>query len=149
MKVTKDTPHAVGSAITYARRYGLSSMICISADEDDDAESAQPDRSVNKGSQGNKVSPIDSKKNIPRNKNKVVTADKDKPKNPQSDRVIKVRNVFCLSAKLGHTPEEMKAVIGNLIGLKRPIKESAEIKDGDLDMIIQNFEQQLNLKEAA
>ncbi len=43
----------------------------------------------------------------------------------------------------------MKAVIGNLIGLNRPIKESAEIKDTDLDNVIQSFEQEMKLKEAA
>lgn len=35
----EDTPQAVGSAITYARRYGLSSMVGI-APEDDDGEAA-------------------------------------------------------------------------------------------------------------
>lgn len=31
-------PQEVGSALTYARRYSLSAMLCIAADEDDDAE---------------------------------------------------------------------------------------------------------------
>ena len=35
------TPQSIGSAITYARRYGLSAMVGV-APEDDDAESAQP-----------------------------------------------------------------------------------------------------------
>ena len=34
------TPQAIGSAITYARRYGLQSMVGIFADEDDDAAKA-------------------------------------------------------------------------------------------------------------
>lgn len=34
------TPQQLGSALTYARRYSLSSMVCIAADEDDDAEAA-------------------------------------------------------------------------------------------------------------
>jgi hypothetical protein len=33
-------PQELGSALTYARRYSLSAMLCISADEDDDAELA-------------------------------------------------------------------------------------------------------------
>ena len=33
-------PQAVGSAITYARRYAMSAMLGVSADEDDDAEKA-------------------------------------------------------------------------------------------------------------
>ena len=37
--LTKDDPQGLGSAITYARRYGLSAMVGI-CPEDDDAESA-------------------------------------------------------------------------------------------------------------
>ena len=35
-----DDPQSIGSAITYARRYAMSAMLGISADEDDDAEKA-------------------------------------------------------------------------------------------------------------
>lgn len=35
------TPQAIGSAITYARRYGLQSICGIAAEEDDDAQKAQ------------------------------------------------------------------------------------------------------------
>jgi hypothetical protein len=34
-------PQELGSALTYARRYSLSSIVCIAADEDDDAEAAK------------------------------------------------------------------------------------------------------------
>lgn len=34
-------PQELGSALTYARRYSLSAIVCIAADEDDDAEGAQ------------------------------------------------------------------------------------------------------------
>ena len=40
MPLTKLDPQAVGSAITYARRYALSAMIGIVSEEDDDGESA-------------------------------------------------------------------------------------------------------------
>jgi len=36
----EQTPQAIGSAITYARRYSLAAIVGIVADEDDDAESA-------------------------------------------------------------------------------------------------------------
>ena len=39
MKAEKETPQALGSAITYARRYTLAAMVGVSS-EDDDAESA-------------------------------------------------------------------------------------------------------------
>lgn len=34
-------PQELGSALTYARRYSLSSIVCIAADDDDDAEAAK------------------------------------------------------------------------------------------------------------
>ncbi len=34
-------PQEIGSALTYARRYSLSAIACIAADEDDDAEGAR------------------------------------------------------------------------------------------------------------
>lgn len=37
------TPQQLGSALTYARRYSLSAIACIAADEDDDAEGARKD----------------------------------------------------------------------------------------------------------
>lgn len=38
------TPHSVGSGITYSKRYSLSSILGVAADEDDDAGSAMPDQ---------------------------------------------------------------------------------------------------------
>lgn len=38
--LTKDDPQAQGSAITYARRYGLSTLLGIVAEDDDDGEAA-------------------------------------------------------------------------------------------------------------
>jgi hypothetical protein len=38
----KVDPQGVGSAVTYARRYALSSMLGLASDEDDDAEAAMP-----------------------------------------------------------------------------------------------------------
>lgn len=41
IKAKDDSPQAIGSALMYARRYGLSAMAGISADDDDDANFAQ------------------------------------------------------------------------------------------------------------
>lgn len=38
----KITPQGLGSAITYARRYGLAAMLGMVADEDDDGQAAEP-----------------------------------------------------------------------------------------------------------
>ena len=40
LRPAKDDPHGVGSAITYARRYTLSSIVGMAADADDDANAA-------------------------------------------------------------------------------------------------------------
>lgn len=41
VKPVKGDPQGIGSALTYARRYGLCSLVGIVADEDDDGEAAQ------------------------------------------------------------------------------------------------------------
>lgn len=161
MNIIKDSPQAIGSAITYARRYSLASLVGVVSDEDDDAEAAMPKNQVKENTQKpakpSQVTNLDEhKKTRSNNTSKADTADKDKS-TPKPDnkgeqaqkRVQKIRLLFNLSAKLGQTPDDMKAVIGNLIGLDRPIKESAEIKDSDLDTVINAFSKELELKEAA
>lgn len=39
-------PQELGSALTYARRYSLSALVCIAADDDDDAEGARKSEQV-------------------------------------------------------------------------------------------------------
>ena len=40
-------PQEMGSALSYARRYSLSALVCISSEEDDDAEGARKDGQTN------------------------------------------------------------------------------------------------------
>lgn len=42
MKIVKNDPQSMGSAITYARRYALGSILNLNIDEDDDGNKAQP-----------------------------------------------------------------------------------------------------------
>ena len=49
----QNDPQALGSAISYARRYGLQSLVCLPA-EDDDAESAMPRKQVKVVGSGSK-----------------------------------------------------------------------------------------------
>ncbi len=42
MKIVKQDPQSLGSAITYARRYAIGAMLSLNIDEDDDANSAMP-----------------------------------------------------------------------------------------------------------
>jgi hypothetical protein len=46
LPVAQSTPQAIGSAITYARRYTLTGLLGIAADLDDDAEAAMPAKSA-------------------------------------------------------------------------------------------------------
>lgn len=162
MNIIKDSPQAIGSAITYARRYSLASLVGVVSDEDDDAEAAMPKSQIKENTQKpakpSQVTNLDEHKKTRVSSNpKSESADKaektpQKPDNKGEQaqkRVQKIRLLFNLSAKLGQTPDDMKAVIGNLIGLDRPIKESAEIKDSDLDTVINAFSKELELKEAA
>lgn len=161
MNIIKDSPQAIGSAITYARRYSLASIAGVVSDEDDDAEAAMPKENAQKPFKITQVTNLDEhKKTRSDNSQKADAAEKIvKPgtpaqkQNKQADqtqiRIQKIRAIFGLSAQLGHSPEDMKAVIGNIIGLDRPIKESAEIKDSDLDTIINAFSKDSELKEAA
>lgn len=57
---------SLGSAITYAKRYSLSAMLCIAADEDDDAEAAhgRTKDDAKKDTQDNKKSIQDPKSKI-------------------------------------------------------------------------------------
>jgi len=48
MPLDKATPQAAGSAITYGRRYGLSALLGIVADEDDDGHAASHPRKARK-----------------------------------------------------------------------------------------------------
>jgi hypothetical protein len=47
--ITYDKPQAMGSAITYAKRYALSSICNISADDDDDGNSASATKKSDDG----------------------------------------------------------------------------------------------------
>jgi hypothetical protein len=42
MRVERDTPQGIGSALTYARRYAVSAICGIAADDDDDGEKVEP-----------------------------------------------------------------------------------------------------------
>lgn len=50
----KQGPQAVGSAITYFRRYGLLTLLGFNADEDDDGERASSDSNTTSGQRGRK-----------------------------------------------------------------------------------------------
>ncbi|NQL22073.1 ERF family protein [Streptococcus suis] len=73
MKPVKNDPQAVGSAITYAKRYALSAIFGITSDNDDDGnEATQPGKATPKATPKKQVSTTSNK--IPK---EVVKAYKD------------------------------------------------------------------------
>lgn len=50
--VRDDGPQAYGSALTYARRYGVTLLLCISADDDDDGNAAEGNQATTHAKRG-------------------------------------------------------------------------------------------------
>ena len=44
MKLEKNTPQGVGSAVTYGRRYQISSVLGLASEEDDDGEANEQNK---------------------------------------------------------------------------------------------------------
>ena len=151
--VAQSTAQAIGSALTYGRRYGLSALVGIVSEEDDDSNSAMPVPSTEIQKDVRFTQPKSNQQTSNNNTPQTVKAEVKAVRQPKevSERVQKIKQVFGLSAQIGHTPDEMKAIIGEIIGLDHPIKESAEIRDNQLDAIIDNFTAALEnqKKEAA
>ncbi|NLI74883.1 MAG: hypothetical protein GX442_00410 [Candidatus Riflebacteria bacterium] len=168
IKLVREDAQAIGSAITYARRYSLASMVGIVADEDDDAENAvgrngngsvpnpKPVLTRIKKADGpmTPTTPIEAR---PEETNQPMEPTTNSPKGPTpvtqkpangNGRVAKIRILFTLSSQLGQTTDQMKADIGTMLGMDRPIKESSEIPNDQLDRLIDNFKQALTAKAA-
>jgi hypothetical protein len=60
MKPDDLSPQKIGSAVTYARRYALSSMVGVASEEDDDGNGAQGNNAETKGRAATK--PVESKR---------------------------------------------------------------------------------------
>lgn len=164
LKPAADTPQAIGSCISYARRYGLSALVGIVADDDDDGNAAstttnsrpteKPKLAVVKDTapavKQNTTPAAPPSQPVTQTPPAPVAKSESKQQAPQNTRVVSIRQIFQLSAQLGHTPDQMKAEIGQIIGLNRPITESKEIPSNMLDTIIEQFSSALtNRKEIA
>ncbi len=68
INAVRDEPQAIGSAISYARRYAMSAMLGIVSDEDDDAESGAVHQARRSSSQYQGMPPaVEKKDGIPHN----------------------------------------------------------------------------------
>ncbi|MBU1106381.1 MAG: ERF family protein [Candidatus Riflebacteria bacterium] len=163
VKPAKVGIHELASAITYARRIALGSLLAIYADDDDGNLAAElPPAAAN-------VTFIketrDQKNTSPREarpkavvSQKPPCADENQQPNDSGSQVVrtpnhigqraaKIREIFTLSGRLSQSPEEMKEQIGAIIGLGTGISDSSQIKDDQLDLIISTFREALAVKQ--
>jgi len=112
------SPQAVGSAITYLRRYSLAPMVGVAPD-DDDAEAAQPGRETRaKGAGDKKPSPSSSS-----------GADRGASAIPSAPPAIKItdgqrKRLFEIATEHGWKTDEVKALL-----VARGFKESKDVTD--------------------
>ncbi len=74
--VRDDGPQAYGSALTYARRYGVTLLLCISADDDDDGNAAEGNQATMHAARGGSQ---DQVRALAKRFRDVFTADLDGP----------------------------------------------------------------------
>lgn len=121
MPLVKKDPQAVGSLITYARRYALCAAIGL-ASEDDDAESAMP---RNLGT--SKTSTISKKYSAP----KVTTAKED-----IHNKLIKTLYYYCCNEEnLGFKKEEIAPFIRKTLG-REDIEGMNDVSAEELTQVI-------------
>lgn len=119
--VPKDaSPQAAGSALTYARRYGLAAMVGVAPEEDDDGNAAQPVQATNKPfiprsapkvtkPQGGGMEPITDEQ-----------ADKEFPKYDveTEERKELVKEARRLADKIGLSPKDKQQAMQTYLGGK-------------------------------
>ena len=93
----KDDPQSLGSAISYARRYSLSALLGIVADEDDDANIATKPEAKTKQPETTKA-PVSSTVEIPQ-------------KSEPSISVAQTKKIYASAKEMGITLDQAKAYL--------------------------------------
>lgn len=109
----QDTPQALGSSLTYARRYGLSALLGIVSDEDDDGNSGS----------------VEAPKPL----------DPPKPKKPTKVDLQKALSNLAIKAGC-KTAEDFSTLISGII--KRDVKKSTELTEEELKNSISILEEE-------
>jgi hypothetical protein len=94
LTIKQNDPQAYGSAITYARRYGLQSMVCIGAEDDDGNRAAEKPVEKTSYEKRNPVKPVDAATLTPE----------------------QAEQLFNLAKSKGFTKDDVVATIKNLTG---------------------------------
>lgn len=156
MRIERDTPQGIGSALTYARRYSISAICGIAADEDDDAEKVEP-RKPEPPKPPKKEAPkppAKTEKPAEPTKQEAPKPPAEKPAEPpkQEAKKVDIPTLRRINGLLGannlSTPEEKKDVVECILG--RSIVTAAELTEAEASAVIDKLNEMLaNQKEAA
>lgn len=149
MPFAQATPQAIGSSLTYAKRYSLSSLVGITSDEDDDGE-AGSNSPKSQGFKDVQVTPAKEQTKPATTSN--TTEAKPKPKESKETRAkrlnarkVQIREIFQTSTTLGMNISALKEFISKVTG--KSIVESADLSDADLPFILDELKKLNTVKE--
>ena len=151
--IAQNTAQAIGSALTYGRRYGLSALVGIVSDDDDDAELAMPHQATENNMAGDvKFTPqketVKFQQPQPKpptpavseshtSNTQEVKANKESKVKRATIRASKIKEIFEKSTELGMNLSQLKAFISEITG--KSIAESADLSDADLPFILEEL----------
>lgn len=133
MPFAQATPQAIGSSLTYAKRYSLSSLVGITSDEDDDGE-AGSNSPKSQGFKDVQVTPAKEQTKPATTSNTTEVRSKETRAKRASSRAAKIREIFQTSTTLGMNIMALKEFISKVTG--KSIAESSDLSDADLPTIL-------------
>ena len=147
MPFAQATPQAIGSSLTYAKRYSLSSLVGITSDEDDDGEAGSNVPKAN-GFKDVQVTPAKESGKpttsnttevnlVPVQTSEVSRLKESKAKKTQM-RAAKIREIFQLSTEIGMSITSLKEFISKVTG--KSIAESSDLAAEDLPVITEELQ---------
>lgn len=125
------TPQAIGSAITYARRYALSALVGVAADEDDDGNAAsgrdKPQKQESKPTQTPKAS-------------SAPDAQSETAKPTQTPAVrARFRSVYNRVLSTGMSTDQLQVWVATTVGRTCPSNELTADEVGHLENALQEM----------
>lgn len=147
MPFAQATPQAIGSSLTYAKRYSLSSLVGITSDEDDDGEAGSnapkangfKDVQVTLAKESGKTATSNTTEAnlVPVQTSEVSRLKESKAKKTQM-RAAKIREIFQLSTEIGMSITSLKEFISKVTG--KSIAESSDLAAEDLPVITEELQ---------
>lgn len=148
MPFAQATPQAIGSSLTYAKRYSLSSLVGITSDEDDDGEAgsnspkSQGFKDVQVTPAKEQTKPTTTSNTTEVNLVPVQTSEVSRLKEPKAKktqmRAAKIREIFQLSTEIGMSITSLKEFISKVTG--KSIAESSDLAAEDLPVITEELQ---------